>query len=162
MPVERPYIEPFSDMLSEVDPAVTRWADAFLSREELDNLRDGITEGTIAPDPDFEIAAPDEVNLEETTSSNPARPRTLQAGYDPKKQTLIVVFRDGTWWSYHGVPNDLWQMFKTANSKGKFLRESGLDNWDNMGPTDPGSISKAQRVKIVENLKIRESLRQDN
>lgn len=56
-----------------------------------------------------------------TSSSNPARPRTLQAGYNARERTLRVVFRDGTPYEYYGVEPILWQRFKRSASPGRFI-----------------------------------------
>jgi hypothetical protein len=85
-----------------------------------------------------------------TSSSNPARPRTLSAGYDSETGTMTVLFRDGTWWEYRDVPGEVWLGFKEADSKGRYLRSSGLDGWDNMGPADVGAMSRHRRVQLNE------------
>lgn len=54
-------------------------------------------------------------------SSNPARPRTLEAGYNAEQRTLRVVFRDGTPYSYYGVEPVTWQRFKRSASPGRFI-----------------------------------------
>lgn len=83
-----------------------------------------------------------------TTSTNPSKPRTLKAGYDEKTQTLTVVFRDGTWWDYRGVAKNIWETFKAAESKGRFLRESGLDSWSDMGPSDVSGMAPSRRAQL--------------
>jgi len=86
--------------------------------------------------------------LSTTTSTNPERPRTIKAGYDFKEGKLIVVFRDGTWWEYRGVPEFMWYDFLAAESKGRFLRQSGLDGWSDMGPVDINAMPKHRRVQM--------------
>ena len=56
-----------------------------------------------------------------TSSVNPARPRTVAAGYDKHRKTLTVVFRDGTFYNYYEVNNLKWENFKKAYSKGEFI-----------------------------------------
>lgn len=56
-----------------------------------------------------------------TSSSNPARPRTLQAAYNANERTMRVVFRDGTPWEYYGVEPITWQRFKRSASPGRFI-----------------------------------------
>ena len=61
-----------------------------------------------------------------TKSSNPERPRTLEAGYEaqtngPGRGTLRVRFRDGTPWEYYDVEPAVWQRFKRSASPGKFV-----------------------------------------
>jgi hypothetical protein len=87
-------------------------------------------------------------SLMTTISTNPERPRTLKAGYDFQNENLIVIFRDGTWWEYRGVPVYMWYDFLSAESKGRFLRESGLDHWSDMGPVDINSMPKHRRVQM--------------
>jgi hypothetical protein len=101
-----------------------------------------------APDKDFEVDTPSNTVLSVTTSTNPKKPRTLKAGYDFKTQTLTVVFRDGTWWEYREVPDYMWYDFQAATSKGEFLRESGLDQWPDMGPADVSSMPRNRRVQM--------------
>ena len=56
-----------------------------------------------------------------TSSSNPARPRTVEAGYNASERTLRVVFRDGTPYEYYGVEPVTWQRFKRSASPGRFI-----------------------------------------
>lgn len=110
---------------------------------------DILLEGTNdAPDKDFEVDTSTNTVLTTTTSTNPKKPRTLKAGYDFRTQTLTVVFRDGTWWEYREVPDYMWYDFQAAVSKGEFLRESGLDQWPDMGPADINSMSRSRRVQM--------------
>ena len=53
-----------------------------------------------------------------TTTSNPERPRTLAAGYDPLRLTMTIVFRDGTYYNYYDVTQAEWNRFRRARSKG--------------------------------------------
>lgn len=53
-----------------------------------------------------------------TSSTNYSRPRTVAAGYDPERQTMTVVFRDGTFYNYYEVSAGEWQAFKASVSKG--------------------------------------------
>jgi len=87
--------------------------------------------------------------LSTTISTNPNRPRTLKAGYDIKEQKLIVVFRGGVWWEYRGVPEFMWYDFLAAESKGRFLKDSGLDQWGDMGPADVTNMPKHRRVQMA-------------
>lgn len=54
-----------------------------------------------------------------TSSTNYSRPRTVAAGYDPSKETLTVVFRDGTVYNYYQVTKEEWLAFYASFSKGK-------------------------------------------
>ena len=84
-------------------------------------------------------AAP--ITIRATSTKNPARPRTLRAGYEYSTGTLTVIFRDGTWWNYYKVPVYMWEGFRSASSKGAYLRDSGLDNWPDMGEPSAYSMS---------------------
>ena len=84
---------------------------------------------------------PAAITVRATSTINPAKPRTLRAGYEYSTGTLTVIFRDGTWWNYYKVPVDLWNGFRTASSKGKYLASSGLDNWDDMGEPNMSAMS---------------------
>jgi hypothetical protein len=100
-------------------------------------------------------------DLSATSSKYPPRPRTWAAGYKYDEETatgtMTVVFRDdrtggwGVWWNYYEVPLEMWQGFDEATSKGEYLRDSGLDNWYNMGPADPGRLGgfEVARLKAV-------------
>jgi len=124
---------------------VKYWLDVLLKEEDPDSSAE---EGT-----GFEVDNPSSsTTMFTTTSSNPARPRTIRAGYDFSEQKLVVVFRDGTWYEYRGVPESMWYDFQMADSKGTFLRESGLDTWQDKGPANVSSMSKGQRAQMA-NLK---------
>lgn len=109
------------------------WLDTVLGKDEQGD------------DEDFEAVTP---RMENTSSSNPSRPRTIKAGYDYKSKTMVVVFRDGTWWEYRNVPRDMWDEFKMADSKGRYLRASGLDSWGNMGPANISAMPRHRRVQM--------------
>ena len=53
-----------------------------------------------------------------TSSTNYSRPRTVAAGYDSARQTMTVVFRDGTFYNYYQVTEGEWRAFKASISKG--------------------------------------------
>lgn len=107
---------------------------------------------TRTEEPELEMDSSVGADMRPTSSSNPTKPRTLSAGYDRENGKLIVVFRDGTWWEYRGVSPELWESFRLAESKGKFLASSGLDNWADMGPADVGSMPVHRRVQIQNGL----------
>lgn len=66
------------------------------------------------PDTPFPQIAP-------TSTIDPSRPRTLEAGYDPYSQILRVRFRDGTPWEYRNVERRVWTNFRRAKSPGRFI-----------------------------------------
>lgn len=67
--------------------------------------------------------APAPLSVVPTSTTNPERPRTVAAGYDVKRKTLTVVFRDGTFYNYYEVGPDEWAYFKSKRSKGEVIRE---------------------------------------
>ena len=99
-------------------------------------------------DPEFQVVDAGGPSMKTTTSTNPSKPRTLKAGYDFKTKTMTVVFRDGTWWDYNNIPEDVWYDFVSAPSKGAFLRESGLDGWGDMGPSDVTKMPNHRREQM--------------
>ena len=89
---------------------------------------------------------PDEYQVRSAPTTNSEKPRAKKIGYCKETQTLAVVFRDGTWWRYNNVPVAFWNDLKASNSTGKYLRGSGLDSHDDMGPLDPSTMSLASRA----------------
>lgn len=123
-------------------------------------LKEMLNEQDSKQDKDFETQDTSEPMMEATTSSRPERPRTLKAGYDYSTNTMYVVFRDGTWWEYNEVPMDMWEEFKDAPSKGRYLRNSGLDSWGDMGPANIGKMPRHRRVQMNEISAIQNYLKQ--
>jgi hypothetical protein len=64
---------------------------------------------------------PADITLSPTSTTNPARPRTVAAGYDGFRKVLTTVFRDGTLYNYYGVDAGQWNNFVRARSKGRFI-----------------------------------------
>lgn len=64
---------------------------------------------------------PAPITIPHTSTSNPERPRTVAAGYDPERQVLTVVFRDGTFYNYYTVGESDWEGFKSIESKGPYI-----------------------------------------
>lgn len=83
-----------------------------------------------------------------TATSNPARPRTVAAGFDPATNTLTLVFRDGTFYNYYEVSRQEWNTFKELPSKWEYIRNS-LDSHPR-GEADPSSISAGVRQAIYQ------------
>ena len=111
-------------------------------------MNDGSSDGSVVPDPNFEIeeiSTP--VNMSTTSSSKPERPRTLRAGYDHQGERLVVVFRDGTWYEYQNVSVDMWQEFQAAKSKSPLL-DSTIFTSLNRGAISPNTMSRSQRVQM--------------
>jgi hypothetical protein len=76
-----------------------------------------------AADPRNHENGPAALTVRPTSTTNPRRPRTVAAGYDRERQTLTVVFRDGTFYNYYSVAYQMWTAFKAAKSKGKYIFE---------------------------------------
>lgn len=57
----------------------------------------------------------------QTRSTNPERPRTIAAGYDPKNAILRVTFRNGITYEYLGPSPRQWSAFQKAPSPGKYI-----------------------------------------
>lgn len=117
-------------------------------QDGLQNLFDQVLSDGIEKDDAFEVTDTGGPTMFPTSSSNPQRPRTLRAGYDYNTRVLTVVFRDGTWWDYRNVPSELWEAFKAADSKGKFLKASGLDSWNDMGESNVDEMPKHRRMQM--------------
>jgi hypothetical protein len=55
--------------------------------------------------------------------------RIVQFGYDAEAAVVYVRFTDGTPWCYRGVPQETWEEFVRAPSKGRFINEV-LNHYD--------------------------------
>lgn len=77
---------------------------------------------------------------------NPKRPRALKLAYSKTAEKLVVRFRDGTWWEYNQIPPDMWNDLKASDSTGRYLKHSGLDTHDDMGPFNPADMPPETRV----------------
>ena len=83
-------------------------------------------------------------------SVNPPRPRALKIAYSRQAKKLVVKFRDNTWWEYNDIPVEMWNDLKVSNSTGRYLKHSGLDTHDDMGPFDPNQMTAETRVLFNE------------
>jgi hypothetical protein len=79
-------------------------------------------------------------------TTKPERPRALKIAYSREARKLVVKFRDGTWWEYNDIPLRMWVGLKASDSTGKYLKYSGLDDHDDMGPFDPSEMPPEIRV----------------
>jgi hypothetical protein len=79
-------------------------------------------------------------------STNPPRPRARKIAYSSEEGRLVIQFRDNTLYEYRDVPVDMWLGLKATDSTGKYLRYSGLDNYDDKGFCDPTSLPEEVRV----------------
>lgn len=99
------------------------------------------------PQEDIDKQTKARFSLSSTSTTNPEKPRTLSAGYDEEKYILTVQFRDGSLWNYYDVPPEMWNEFRSVDSKGRYLEGSGLNNWHNMGPAGGNAAWFATRAK---------------
>lgn len=93
-----------------------------------------------------EADAPAPLSVVPTSTTNPKRPRTVAAGYDKRRQTLTVVFRDGTFYNYYEVSPVEWQAFKSRVSKGQYIYQT-LD-YKSRGPANVNSIPAYARTAL--------------
>jgi KTSC domain len=104
-----------------------------------------------------------------TSSTQYQRPRTVAAGYDANRQTMTVVFRDGTFYNYYEVSAGEWESFHASYSKGrpwlnkknKNQAQDGLfvnkprGNAGDMEDVDPKIREALYRVARTQQQKIR-------
>lgn len=124
-------------------------------------------EQTTSQQTGWDIAIPNDVanvgtELTTAPTTNPKRPRALTIGYNPTSRTLIVVFRDNTWWQYNNVPVDTWTSLRSSQSTGRFLREEGLDQWEDMGPADMDSLSEGVKAQLSESAQSASDIQNSN
>lgn len=79
------------------------------------------------------------------------RPRALLMGWEPDLDNpgygnILMVFRgaEGRIYAYNNVPQDYWIGLRSTNSVGRYLRSSGLDDWEDKGFQSGGSVSYQQ------------------
>jgi hypothetical protein len=58
-----------------------------------------------------------------TKTSNPDRPRTVAAAYNPERAVLTVMFRDSTLYNYYDVDLDEWLTFRELESKWQYIKD---------------------------------------
>ena len=108
----------------------------------------------LGPLNDFEMFTPRETppTYQSMTAPtiNPKRPRALKLAYSREAKKLVVKFRDGTWWEYNEIEVEFWNDLKASNSTGRYLKNSGLDTHDDMGPFDPNQMTAETRVLFNE------------
>lgn len=59
--------------------------------------------------------------------SFPGSTALTSAQYDPDTQSLTITFKSGQSYTYPNVPRDVWEQLQTADSPGRFWRESIKD-----------------------------------
>ena len=144
------------DLENAGDLGVT--AGTYYQGQQVYNNRAGQTRGEWLGDnaPDFfarsvmpgdrNDTSPAPITIVPTSTTNVVRPRTVAAGYDRVRQTLTVVFRDGTFYNYYEVHPRVWDEFKARKSKGKFIA-TYLDAYDR-GPADVAAMPAAHREAL--------------
>ena len=74
----------------------------------------------VVSEPVSERETANEVNWVQFNSS-----RVASAAYDPMTQRLLMLFQkpfpDGTPWTYHGVPPQVWRNLQRSKSAGKYV-----------------------------------------
>lgn len=96
---------------------------------------------------DMESAA--SLSIRPTSSSNPRKPRTYAAGYDPDRKVLTVVFRDGTFYNYYEVGKQMWESFRGAYSKGWYIKR-----WLDAKPRGMADMSNVSARAMEEQIRI--------
>ena len=124
------------------------------SYDEDDDTGELIIPGYKGPQADEGTAAAP-LTVVPTSSSNPARPRTVAAGYDKVRGVLTVVFRDGTFYNYYEVTPPEWQNFKKRVSKGQYIYKY-LD-FKPRGPANVRSIPAGVRKEFYRYARISQS-----
>lgn len=81
------------------------------------------------------------------------KPRTLRAAYDFQTEVMYIVFYGGVYYMYEGVPLDVWDSFKQAESPGRFLWDNGFDSRNGMRyayqPVDMTALSPARKAALA-------------
>lgn len=49
------------------------------------------------------------------------RPRTRSAYYNPDDEVLTIRFREGAYYAYYEVPENIWRNFRRSRSPGQFI-----------------------------------------
>ena len=57
--------------------------------------------------------------------------RVNEGRYDSGLNQVHVIFRDGTPWTYNGVPRNIWKNFRRSASPGKYINRvlNGYPYW---------------------------------
>lgn len=110
---------------------------------EYDTLRGDMSIPGYAGPQSGEDDSPAPITMVPTSTTNPARPRTVAAGYDADEEKLTVVFRDGTFYNYYEVDETEWAAFKANRSKGAIIYR--MLDFKPRGPADESSISQSAR-----------------
>ena len=117
------------------------------------NMAGMVVDGHVTPGIPSPLAGPNGLSggpapLSEipTSTIDPARPRTVAAGYDPARSVITVVFRDGTYYNYYECSQLEWSNFKRAHSKGRFIL-AYLD-YKPRGVADVASMPAAARESL--------------
>jgi len=109
-----------------------------MNADQLDNPANWQIPG-FQPD-EMEDTSPADITVVPTSTTNPARPRTVAAGYDEEEEKLTVIFRDGTFYNYYEVTGGEWAAFKANRSKGAVIAR--MLDFKPRGPADVSSLSK--------------------
>jgi hypothetical protein len=91
---------------------------------------------------------PAELSEVPTATSDPTRPRTVAAGYDPSRAVLTLIFRDGTFYNYYEVTPRTWTTFRNLSTKGQFIADT-LDSHPR-GPADVSQVRPEVRQALYQ------------
>ena len=116
-----------------------------MNLEQLNNKANWRIPG-FQPD-EMEDTSPADITVVPTSTTNPARPRTVAAGYDEEEEKLTVVFRDGTFYNYYEVTGGEWAAFKANRSKGAII--SRMLDFKPRGPASVSDLSKSQQKEFA-------------
>ena len=109
--------------------------------------------GATAEASEWDVSIPNDVkdaglDVQTAPTTNPRRPRAYTIAYNFNTNTLVVIFRKNVWWQYNKVPVSTWQGLKNTTSTGRYLRDSGLDNWGDMGPANLDALSAGTKERL--------------
>jgi hypothetical protein len=101
----------------------------------------------------WDVSIPNDVKdagleVQTAPTTNPKRPRAYTIAYNLNTNTLVIIFRKNVWWQYNNVPVPTWQGLKNSASTGRYLIDSGLDNWGDMGPADLDALSAGTKERL--------------
>lgn len=83
-----------------------------------------------------------------TSTTDYSRPRTVAAGYDAERQTMTVVFRDGTFYNYYEVTRSEWLAFRASISKGNpwLNRRNKNQGFDGLFLSKPRGVADVNSI----------------
>ena len=86
-------------------------------------------------------------------TGNPSRPRARTIGYNPATSTVVIVFRDNTWWQYEGISPEVWMGLSTSSSTSAYLPKLESECLSH-GPAKLESLSEGTKAQMTQNAQI--------